>query len=235
MTMADHQKQGDLSPKTSGWWIDNIGSELASHQSKDISHVLRCWCNPPGHSHIAMYDKYHIISFLFLHLPMHRSVLSSHENLFCGRTLCWYHSKQIFLAFQKQNNGTECQNNSGWKGPLEVTYSNEKLGQANFTVRSRGSGLCTTQFQKISRDGNSTISMGNLYWCLVSFVVKLSQNYYQVSNMHSSLIVFWQQKTNKLWRNIVSLSSMKMLFILSSHLWIGCCSQLQGRASEITC
>lgn len=99
---ATTQKQGDLSLKTSSWWIDSIGSKLASHQSKDISHVLRCWCNPPGHSHIAMYDKYHIISFLFLHLPMHRSVLSSRENLFCGRTLCWHHSKQIFLAFQKQ-------------------------------------------------------------------------------------------------------------------------------------
>lgn len=100
--MADCQEQGDLSSKISGWQIDSIGSKLAGHQNKDASHNLRCWGNPPRDSHAAMYDKYHIIGFLFLHLPMHRSVLSSSENFFGGRTLCQHHSKQIFPAFQKQ-------------------------------------------------------------------------------------------------------------------------------------
>lgn len=121
--MGDHQKQGDFT--TSSWWIGSIGKELASHQSKDTNHVLKCWCSPPWHSYVAMHDKYCIISFLFLHLPMHSSVLSSSENLSCGRTLCQYHSNQIFLAFQKQMRIMAwCQHNSGRRGPLEVTYSN---------------------------------------------------------------------------------------------------------------
>lgn len=76
------------------------------------------------------------------------------------------------------NNGGGCQDNSGWKGPLEVTYSNQKLGQANLKVRSCGSHLHTTQFKKISGDENSTTSLRNLYWRLASFIAKLFQNYY---------------------------------------------------------
>lgn len=115
--MGDDQKQRDFSSMISSWWIGSIGKELASHQSKDINHVLRCWCNPPWHSYVAVHDKYYIISFLFLQLPMHSSVLSSSENLFCGRTLCLYHSNQIFLACQKQMRIMAwCQHNSGRRG-----------------------------------------------------------------------------------------------------------------------
>ncbi|KAK4833105.1 LOW QUALITY PROTEIN: hypothetical protein QYF61_027771 [Mycteria americana] len=87
----------------------------------------------------------------------------------------------------------ESQNALGWKGPLQVIYCNPLARAGTSLTRSAPSNLTSN----VSRDGASTTSLGNLFQCLTTLIVK---NFFLKSSL-----------------NLPSLSLKPLLLVLSQQ------------------